>query len=551
MKEKIWQKKYDKGVPVSIPFSRITLDQLLEKTCRHFPGRTALLYENCKLSYRDVWRSVVGMASKFIKYGLKRSQPVLLLLPNCPQFVICYYAVLRAGGVVVATNPRYTIDEIQSQIKQTGVRWVICAGYTIEKILSIRTPCKIEKIIVVDLTEGSKGKNKPYRTNEKQEYIVNYEDLIRVGSKIVKGRSRYHQPAVLQFSGGTTGTPKAAVGLHRNLVANTIQFRSWLKGLHEGKEVVLAAIPLFHVYGMVIAMSLGIYLGATIVLISDARDTQAIVKAIDRWHITLFPGVPNMYYSIINLPKQQLEGLLLTSIKACISGSAPLSPLIKRGFEQMSGGKLMEGYGLSEAPTATHCNPMFGENREGSIGLPLPGVDCQVVDVDSGKKELPIGQPGELIIRGPQVMQGYYHDRLETKKTIRKGWLYTGDIARMDADGYFYLAGRKKELIKVGGFQVWPNEIEEVLMKCGTLQEVAVAGVQDKRGSEEIIAWIVRKAGSRITAKDLRDWCKSRLVDYKVPRRIFFSSALPRSTVGKILKRKLTEGYRNKKSDPM
>jgi len=358
--------------------------------------------------------------------------------------------------------------------------------------------------------------------------------------------------AVFQYSGGTTGEPKAAIGTHKNLVANTLQFRNWLIGLEDGKETVLAAIPLFHVYGMVIAMSLGVALGANLVLAANSRDVNDLLNNIERYHVTLFPGVPQIYHLINQSPAVRAGKYKLDSIKACISGSAPLHKETKEAFEASTGGKVMEGYGLSEAPTATHCNPMFGENRIGSIGLPLPDVECRIVSLDGADRDLSVGEPGELILRGPQVIQGYFNLPQETEIALKNGWLHTGDIARMDAEGYFYLVDRKKELIKVSGFQVWPREIEDVLMTHPKVLEAGVAGIPDELHGEAAKAWIVLKAGMTATSEEMKAWCTQRLVKYKVPVQIEFLSALPRTSVGKLLRRELVRMHlENKKTPPV
>jgi len=345
--------------------------------------------------------------------------------------------------------------------------------------------------------------------------------------------------AVLQYTGGTTGTPKGAVGLHRNLAANTLQFRCWLSGLTDGREVALVAIPLFHVYGMVIGMSVSVALGASMVLLPNGRDITAILQRIEQYHATLFPGVPALYHAVNQHPDVLAGRYNLHSVKACISGSAPLPVTVKADFEQLTGGKVMEGYGLSEAPTATHCNPMLGENRPGSIGLPLPDVDCRIVLMADGQTPLVVGQAGELLIRGPQVMQRYHNQPAETAAALVDGWLHTGDIARMDADGYFYLVGRKKELIKVSGYQVWPAEVESVIIAHPAVKEVGVAGVPDEARGEAVKAWVVLHPGQLATADEIRQWCLDQLAHYKAPREIVFVSALPRTTVGKLLRREL------------
>jgi len=346
-------------------------------------------------------------------------------------------------------------------------------------------------------------------------------------------------PAVFQYSGGTTGEPKCAVGLHRNLVANVYQFDQWLVNTNPGEETVLVAIPAYHVYGMVLGMHLAIKMGARMVLVSNPGDLDSLLKAIEKHHVTVFPGVPNLYDAINRYPPV-LEGRYdLSSIKACISGSATLPVSVKQEFETLTHGHLVEGYGLSEAPTATHCNPILGENREGSIGLPLPNVDCRVVDIETGQHKVPVGEIGELIIHGPQVMAGYHQKPEETALAIREGWLYTGDIVRMDSEGYFYLVDRKKDVIKVGGFQVWPNEVEAVILLHPKVREVAVAGVINHRGAEVVKAWIVPQPDTNCTEDEIKTYCAEFLTKYKIPKFVSFRESLPRTRVGKILRRVL------------
>lgn len=349
--------------------------------------------------------------------------------------------------------------------------------------------------------------------------------------------------AIFQYSGGTTGIPKAAIGLHRNLVANILQFRHLLCILEEGEQTFIDFIPLFHVYGMVIGMGVGIYLGASLVLIPNPRDIQEILRNIQEYKGTMIPGVPNIYHAIGHHPDVASGKYDLTSVKACISGSAPLLRETKEQFELVSGAKLVEGYGLSEAPTATHCNPIMGENRTGSIGLPLPDVDARIISLEDEKTVLPPGEPGELVIHGPQLMQGYHNMPEETALALREGWLYTGDIAYMDKDGYFFLVDRKKDVIKVGGLQVWPREVEEVIALHPAVLEVGVAGVMHPQYGETVKAWVVLKAEHEATGEEIIAWCKEHIARYKAPRLVEFISQLPRTTVGKVLRRELVRQH--------
>jgi len=350
--------------------------------------------------------------------------------------------------------------------------------------------------------------------------------------------------ALFQYSGGTTGISKGAIATHRNLVANTLQITSWVVTAEEGKETMLMAIPLFHVYGMVAGMLSALKLGAAMVMVPNPRDLADLLTNLQKYKATIFPGVPTLYNAINIFPDVAAGKYDLSTIKACISGSAPLMRETKEQFEALSGGKLCEGYGLSEAPTATHCNPLLGENRTGSIGLPLPDVDCRIVSLDDEVTVLSPGEIGELVIKGPQVFKGYHNMPTETGNALRDGWLYTGDIARVDEDGYFYIVDRKKELIKPGGYQVWPREVEEVIVDNPKVLEAGVAGVPDPYRGETVKAWVVVKPGETLSEDEVKDWCRENLAAYKVPSSVEFRDELPKTTVGKILRRELVRQHK-------
>jgi long-chain acyl-CoA synthetase len=349
--------------------------------------------------------------------------------------------------------------------------------------------------------------------------------------------------ALLQYTGGTTGLSKGSVALHRNLVANTFTAKSWLTDVKEANEVVLTSIPLFHSYGMIAAMTFSILIAATMIVIADPRDQKDVLNSINKYHPTLFPGVPAMYVAINNNPDVAAGKYDIKSIRVCMSASAPLLLETKTRFEELTGGKLVEAYGLTEAHVATHINPIYGENRTGSIGLPLPGVSCRIVDPEEGERELEVGAIGELVIKGPSIMHGYWQMPTETENALRDGWLYTGDIARMDEDGYFYIEDRKKDMVICGGYNVYPREVEEVLTTHPAVLEVAVAGIKDPNRGETVKAWIVKKSGDPTTEEEIIEWSKSQLAAYKYPRYVEFRDELPRTTVGKVLKRELVKEY--------
>jgi long-chain acyl-CoA synthetase len=539
MSEKPWLAYYDPGVKGTLDYRDVPLYVFLDEVANLAPDIICTIFQDTVIHYGDMRRAVDAFSAALHVAGIRKGQRVGLLLPNTPQFVLAFYAILKAGGIVVAMNPQYKQRELSFQMQDAGVEVVVALDSYRQVLEEARKNSYVRDIIYSKfgdafsipavVTEGASPGS--------SDFLRLLADFAGAPPPTVDICAE--SPAIFQYSGGTTGTPKGAVGLHRNLVANTLQFRSWLHGLEQNKEVVLCAIPLFHVYGMVIAMSMGIALGAKLVLVPNPRDIQEVLRNIDRYQATLFPGVPNMYHSINQHPDVVVGKYNLRTIKACISGSAPLLREVKDRFEVLTGGKLLEGYGLSEAPTATHCNPMFGENRVGSIGLPLPDVDCRIVDLETGKHNVDLGEAGELVIKGPQVMHSYHHMPDETAQTLRDGWLFTGDIARMDAEGYFYLIDRKKELIKIGGLQVWPREIEEVIAAHPKVLEVGAAGVPHPTRVEIVKAWVVLRPGEKMTSDEVKEWCEENLASFKVPSEIEFRSALPRTIVGKLLRREL------------
>lgn len=547
MAEKVWLRWYDSGVPEHIAYPNQTAHQFLVHSAQRFGDHVCCYYKEHAFTYQQMdWLST-QLAKALMSMGVKKGDPVGILLANTPQFVLSFYGILKAGGVVVAMNPAYQQRELSFQLSDSGIRVLICAEDRVPLIHSIFSASGLSQLLVTadaqldDLLKLATGQPVEPCVRESvgcDQSLVKLLDQNKE-SQVLLPAVEPDDVAIFQYSGGTTGIPKAAEGTHRNLTANTLQFQSWLPGLNAGEEVVLAAIPLFHVYGMVIALSMGIALGASIVLEPNPRNIQSILEQVQEYKVTLLPGVPNLYNAINHHEWVRQGQVRLTSIKACISGSATLMKETKQTFEELTGGKLMEGYGLSEAPTATHCNPMFGENRIGSIGLPLPDVDAEIVSLEDGQTRLPANTPGELIVRGPQVMRGYHNMISETEKTLIDGWLYTGDVAYMDEDGFFYLVDRKKDVIKVGGLQVWPKEVEQVISEHPSVAEVGVAGVVRPEIGERVKAWVVKKRDVRLTAEEVKTWCGTFLARYKVPDTVVFIDTLPKSTVGKLLRREL------------
>jgi len=538
-----WLNHYDPGVPPSLTYPPRRVFDFLDEAARRYPEQTCAVFHDQVITYSQMAALTDRLAAGLHARGLQQGQRVALMLPNSPHFILAYYAVLKAGGVVSALNPNSPAPETLHQLNDAGATWWIGLHSLYPMLQSIRAQSGLQGCFPVSLEDDLPGwlDGALVRRQSLPDGDAWLESLVRTfrADPALSGQISPDDPAIFQYSGGTTGTPKAAIGLHRNLAANTLQFRHWLAGLQDGRETVLLAIPLYHVYGMVVGMSVGIMLGARLVLVDDPRNLPALLDSIQTYQASFYPGVPSMYAAINRHPDVAAGKYELRSIRACISGSAPLLTEVRERFESLTGASLMEGYGLSEAPTATHCNPMLGEKRAGSIGLPLPDVECRIVSLKDGRSELPPGQPGELLIRGPQVMQGYHNQPEETAETLQDGWLHTGDIARMDADGYFYIIDRKKDLIKVSGFSVWPREVEEVLARHPGVLEAAAAGVPHPMRGEAVKAWVVVRPGAQVEAAEIIAWCRAELVYYKVPVEVGFIEKLPRTPVGKLLRREL------------
>ncbi len=563
MDRKLWQKNYDKGVPTTIEYPKAPLFHFLEDAARKYPDRACTIFKGAVITYKEMDEITNRVAAALADMGVKKGDRVGIFMPNTPQFVMVYYGILKAGGAVVATNPLYTPPEIEHQASDAGIEYMFVMTNFYETIKKAQPNTKIKKLIVTNLKETlppvlrvlftlAKEKKGGFRIEGGlrdgdiwlQDLLGKYKDASKPNVEVGPDDT-----ALFQYSGGTTGVSKGAVAMHRNVVANTLQIKSWMTSLEEGGEVVLMAIPLFHVYGMVAGMNFAMTCGASMVMVPNPRDLKDVLDNIAKFKATIFPGVPALYNGINNHKDVKAGKYNLSSIKACISGSAPLLRETKEQFEKLTGGKVFEGYGLSEAPTATHCNPFNGENKTGSIGMPLPDVEVKIISLDDGETELQQGEIGEIVIHGPQVMKGYHNMPTETVNTLRqmadgKTWLFTGDIARVDEDGYFYIVDRKKELIKPGGYQVWPREVEEVVAAHPKVMDVGVAGIPDPYRGETVKAWIVVKPGESVTEEELKAFCKERLAAYKVPTHYEFRDELPKTTVGKILRRELVRQHK-------
>ena len=554
--ERPWWDNYPRSVPRVQDYPVVPLYRLLADTAAASTYESALVFFGRRTSYRSLLDVVKRLAGGLVRLGLNKGDRVAIMLPNCPQVVATYYGVLWAGGTVVMVNPLYTASELVVQLKDSGARFMIALDLVYPRVAEVFGETDLEKVITTGIQERLPFPlSILYRLKLRRdgnavkvpenEWTLSYSTLLSTG--------RLEDPvpvaprddlALLQYTGGTTGTPKAVMLTHFNLVANCRQIAPLYPHTGTERPTILGVLPFFHVYGMTTVMNYGIMSGARIIL-QPRFEVEKVLKAIQKDKPDLFPGVPAMYVAINNYPG--VERFRLGSVKWCLSGAAPLPGEVKETFERLTGGRLVEGYGLSEASPVTHANPLEGVQRSGSIGLPLPDTDCRITDLESGEA-IPTGEVGELRVRGPQVMQGYWKQPAETNASLDEGWLRTGDVARMDDDGYFYIVDRKKEMVIVSGYNVYPREVEEVLHDHPAVVEGAVIGVPDAQRGEVVKAFVVSKVGAEVSADEIIGWCRERLAAFKVPREVEFVSELPKSLIGKVLRRVLAEREQSKRA---
>ena len=552
--ERPWLGHYDQGVPATVPYPNVPLFGLLEESARRFPRRPAIILAGPNFSAAITYRRLDELANRFanalMAQGIRPGDRIALHLPNLPQFVFCFYGALKAGAAVVSTNPLYTVRELARVLRDAEPKFVVTLSRPAPQVSEALAEAGGVSVIATEPYDyfpwpwnwiarlgmrGTGGRVAGSRLTALVRRAAPRAPAVRVEPEHL---------AVLQYTGGTTGVPKGAMLSHRNLVANCMQMRHWLSDLREGEERFLGVVPFFHVYGLTVALNVPVATGGSVIcVLMPMFDARLVAEAIARYRPTIFPGAPAVYLAINQLKNVQQYNL--SSIKVCVSGSASLPREVQAEFERLTGATVVEGYGLSEASPGTHTNPVHGPRKAGSIGLPLPDTDARLVDQDTGELNVPPGEPGELVIRGPQVMQGYWRAPDETANTLRDGWLYTGDIARADDDGYFYVVDRKKDLVIIGGLKVYPREIEELLHEHPKIREAVVVGVPHHVRGEQLVAQVVLKddaAGdSREIRRELIEFCRSRLAPYKVPRRVRVVDALPKSAVGKVLRREVRD----------
>ncbi|MFT7462561.1 MAG: long-chain acyl-CoA synthetase [Pseudohongiellaceae bacterium] len=554
MDPKLWHRHYDPGVPAAIDYKEWPICSLLNRTAERYPDHVALIFLNCKLTYRELKDQVDRLATVFTNLGVVKDSRVAVHLPNLPQTVIAHYAALACGAQVVMTNPMYVAREIVHQWGDAEVDVVVTADFLYERsIAPIKDQLKVRHYLVTSIPEYLRFPLKqlaPLKLKKQKPPAIAPMPTgpnIHPFRKTIDGTApappcpdvSMDDLCALQYTGGTTGVSKGAMLSHRNLSYNAQQVRAWMPKMMPGTEVFLAALPYFHIFGMTVCMNVPVMMGAAIVIMPNPRDIPQMIKNVTKHRITLMPGVPAIFGAILNTPG--IEKLDLTSVKAVFSGSAPLPEDVTRRFEALTGAVIFEGFGLTETSPATHVNPIDGMRKTGFVGMPVSDTDARVVDMNTGLSEMPPGEEGELIVKGPQIMVGYWKRQDETDLMIKDGWLFTGDLAIMDEDGYFKIVGRKKDMILASGYNIYPDEIDQVLTDFTGIVESCTIGVPDKKRGETVKSFVVKAEGSEATVDELMAHCRENLAAYKVPRAIEFRDELPKSAMMKLLRRTLRD----------
>ncbi len=567
MEQTPWFNHYDKGVPRTLtPYPERTLLDYVADVAREHPELAALLFKGLRVTYGELERLTDAFAVGLAGLGVKKGDRVALLLPNSPQFIIAELGAWKAGATVLPLNPIYTESELEGPLVNCGPETAVTLTLFYNRVKSIQPNTKLKRVIASNIKEFLppvlrllftlvKEKKEGHRIHL-QPGDSWFSDLLKTTGPDRKPGVSVHpdDPAIILLSGGTTGTPKGAVGTHRSLVSSGLQLTSWVKNLKsESQDIIMLPLPLFHVYANAGIQCEAFLNGNTLSLIPNPRDIKDVLHAIRKDRPTFFISVPTLFIALLNHPDVKAGKVDFKSIKLCISGAAPLMAETKKSFEELTGGRILEGYSLTEAMMACTVNPALGVKKLGSIGMPLPDVEVRIADPEFGDKILPAGEVGELLLRAPQLMKGYWQNPEETAAVLQvhgEGgpWLHTGDLGYMDEEGYIFIVDRKKDVIKPSGFQVWPREVEEVVSSHPAVLEVGVAGVPDDYQGEAVKAWVVLRSGQQATADEIRRYCRQKLAPYKVPKHIEFREGLPKSMVGKVLRRLLAQEEREKRA---
>jgi long-chain acyl-CoA synthetase len=549
--DKPWLVSYEKGVPEFIEYEKVCLPAFLDRSAERFPERSALNFQGYRVGFRQLKEMVDRFATALSAFGVERGDRVALLLPNTIPCVAAYYAILKIGAIAVMNNPLYSDRELDHQFNDSGAKLLVTLDLLGNRMIDLRPKTRIKQIVI-----SSIGDYLPFPKNWLFPLVAKKKKLaadVKPAEEVFRWKAVLadHQPnppsvalgyedvAMYQYTGGTTGVSKGVMLTHANLSVNVQQCRAWFPTFKEGEEVMLGALPFFHVFGLTTAMNFAIYMAWENILVPKPQPEQ-LLETIGKFKPTFAPLVPTMYIGMLNHP--DIDRTPLTSIKGCFSGSAPLPVEVIRDFEQRTGAVIVEGYGLTETSPVTHINPFAGAKRKvGSIGLPIPDTHCRIVDLNDGRTDLPAGEIGELLVKGPQVMAGYWNKPEATAETLVDGWLHTGDIGQMDAEGYFYIVDRKKDMIISGGFNVYPRDIEEVFFEHPKVQEASAIGIPHSTRGEAVKVFIVLKEGLNATQDEMIAFCREKLAKFKWPTEVEFRTELPKSNVGKVLKKELRD----------
>ncbi len=561
METRPWHQHYSPGVPTEIDLEEVPLSRYLERTAARVPGKVAVSFKNCTLTYAALKSEAERLATAMQGMGIGPGKSVAIQLPNIPQTVIATQAALMTGARVVMTNPLYTGREIEHQWNDAEVDLAITADFIwVARVREMRDRLPAKNYIIASIPEYLKfplNLLAPLKLKKETPPLIakfKEEPGVFRFKKLAHSTVANFKPvevsmddvALLQYTGGTTGVSKGAMLTHRNIAANVHQIHAWFAGMQYGEEVMLTALPIFHVFGLTVCTTFGIWFGAELALVANPRDCKSVVETVVKRGVTLFPAVPAMFNALNNFPG--IENFDVSSIKACFSGSAPITPEILERFETLTKSRILEGFGMSESSPVTHVNPIEGLRKIGTVGIPVSSTDARIVDADDPTKVLPHGEEGELVMRGPQVMPGYWKRDDETAKTIIDGWLHTGDLASMDEDGFFKIVGRKKDMINCNGMKVFPDEVDAVLMAHEKILEAATIGIPHPERIETVKSFIVLQPGENLTAEEIEAYARESLSSYKIPREIEFIDELPKSTVLKVLRRELRDRELAKRS---
>lgn len=548
MDERFWHKAYAPGVPYGIDYEKITLPDALVRTAEKHPDGIALIMMGRKITFRQLDGLVNRFAGALADLGIGKGDKVALILPNMPQIIIAAYALFRLGAVVVMNNPLYTESELEHQLNDSESKMAICMDLLVPRLLKLKSKTGVETIIACHIKDYLPFplkqlfpilKSKMHRKTDASEGVHDFLDLLKRYPPEPPGTEvSWDDPAIFLYTGGTTGVSKGVIHTHGTICTNVQQIKAWIPDVDEGKDLMLGTLPVFHSAGFTAGMNTCLYQGITFALI-PRPEPATIIKMTRKYRPQWFPCVPTIYVGILNHPKFRRSDF--SSIKGCLSGAAPLALETIRDWDKKVGATIVEVYGLTETAPVSHANPWGGTTKVGSVGLPLPDTDCRIVDVETGTEEMPTGESGEILLKGPQLTPGYYNRPDETSEAIRNGWFHTGDVGYMDDEGYLFIVERKKDMIIAGGYNIYPREIDEVLYEHPAIQEACAVGLPDPYRGETVKAYIVTKEGESLTEQQVIDYCGEKLARYKVPKQVEFMAELPKSAIGKVLRRKLRE----------